>query len=156
MSGRPRIAWLWDGAILLLGALLILLLYAALARQVVPRVLPERPEPHAGLFGAVIQLEVRNGTGVPRLAQRVTEYLQERGFDVVEYGNHDRFDVPETLVISRTGDQEAARRVAVALGLDPERVLRQPDPQAYLDVTVILGADYRTLKPMREGYGILP
>nr|BCX01802.1 MAG: hypothetical protein KatS3mg041_1848 [Bacteroidota bacterium] len=156
MADRLFESRLLDGAIAFLGLLLLVLLYAALSRYLLPRVQPERPEPQRHLLGPVIQVEVRNGTGVPRLAQRITRYLQERGFDVVEYGNHSRFDVLETLVISRTGDLEVARRVAVALGVDPKRVLRQPDPLAYLDVTVILGADYRKLKPMRESHGLFP
>jgi hypothetical protein len=39
--------------------------------------------------------------------------------------------------------------VAQALGVPEERVEQQIDRNAYLDVTVVLGKDFRSLKPMQ-------
>jgi len=96
-----------------------------------------------------IQLDVRNGTGVPGLAQKVTSYLRSKGFDVVEIGNADSLGLEKTVVLDRAGNTEAARRVASALGLDDSRVLVRIDRTLYLDVSVYLGTDLRSFTPSR-------
>ena len=52
------------------------------------------------------------------------------------------------LVIDRGGDVRVARRVARLLGT--ENVIRQVRPDLMLQVTVILGSDYRQLEPFDE------
>lgn len=96
-----------------------------------------------------IQLDVRNGTGVPGLAQKVTSHLRSKGFDVVEIGNADSLGLEKTVVLDRSGNAEAARRVASALGLDDSRVLVRIDRTLYLDVSVHIGADLRSFTPSR-------
>lgn len=95
------------------------------------------------------QVEVLNGCGVPRIAARVQEFLRERGYDVVNVENAPGFDYEETLVIDRGGDLGVAE--ALARDLDTRNVIRQVRPDLVLQVTVILGADYPTLRPFREG-----
>jgi hypothetical protein len=96
-----------------------------------------------------IQLDVLNGSGSPKLSQRFTDYLRSRGFDVVEMGNYKDSRVEKTRVIDRGGNLAAAQQVAEALGVPKERVTQQIDRTAYLDVSVIIGRDYRTLKPLQ-------
>jgi len=96
-----------------------------------------------------IQLDVRNGTGVPGLAQKVTSYLRSKGFDVVEIGNTDSLGLEKTVVLDRSGNTDAARRVASALGLDDSRVLVRIDRTLYLDVSVYIGTDLRSFTPSR-------
>jgi hypothetical protein len=67
------------------------------------------------------------------------------GFDVVETGNYDHFDLSESIVISRTGEMENALKVANALGIAEEQVLREQSPDFYLDVTLVIGSDYESL-----------
>lgn len=95
------------------------------------------------------QVEVLNGCGVPRIAARVQEFLRERGYDVVNVENAPGFDYEETLVIDRGGDLGVAE--ALARDLDTRNVIRQVRPDLVLQVTVILGADHRSLRPFREG-----
>jgi hypothetical protein len=88
---------------------------------------------------ARIRIEVRNGSGTAGAAERVTELLRRRGFDVVDFGNADRFDHERTVVLDRIGRPEYAREVAVAFrGLPIESA---PDSSLYLDVTVRIGHD---------------
>lgn len=96
-----------------------------------------------------IQLDVRNGTGVPGLAQKVTSYLRSKGFDVVEIGNADSLGLEKSVVLDRSGNTEAARRVALALGLDDSRILVRIDRTLYLDVSVYIGNDLRSFTPSR-------
>lgn len=90
--------------------------------------------------GRRIRVEVLNGAGTDGLAQRVTRRLRDQGFDVVYYGNADTFGQDTSMAIARLDSIEPARRVADALGL--RNVVRRPDRNLYLDVTVVLGADW--------------
>ncbi len=97
-----------------------------------------------------VQLDVLNGAGEPKLAQQFTDYLRERGFDVVEIGNYKSQDVNQTIVVDRTGNLKAAKQVAAVLGVPENRVLQKIDRSLYLDVSVIIGKDYRHLKPFKS------
>lgn len=90
--------------------------------------------------GRRIRVEVLNGAGIDRLATRATERLRKLGFDVVYYGNADDFSQDTSVAIARLESVEPARRAADALDL--HRVEHRPDRNLYLDVTVILGADW--------------
>ncbi|HAL57292.1 MAG TPA: hypothetical protein DCP63_12705 [Bacteroidetes bacterium] len=68
---------------------------------------------------------------------------------MVEMGNYREPNVATTRILDRTGNLEAAEHVAEALGVPRERVMQEIDRTAYLDVTVIIGKDYRSLKPLQ-------
>ena len=89
--------------------------------------------------GTRIKVEVLNGTKTPGLARRATRYLRDRGFDVVGSGTN---IAPRatTVVYDRSSHPEWARLVARALNAT---AVSQPDSSRYLDVTVILGANWR-------------
>lgn len=95
------------------------------------------------------RVEVLNGMGRPDAARRAADRLREMGFDVVYFGNADRFDHARTVVLGRSGREAAAARVADSLGI-PERVERRPEPELYLDATVVLGADWPSLAAARD------
>ncbi len=88
----------------------------------------------------VIRLEVLNGTGVTGLASRTAELYRSYGFDVVAVGNAQSSDVESTLVVDRVGSDVFARRTADII--QAPLVESEPDPQAAVDVTVILGKDF--------------
>jgi hypothetical protein len=90
--------------------------------------------------GARVRVQVVNATTVRGLGRRATFYLRDRGFDVVEVGTtRDRRD--STLVLDRSGHPEWARRAAHAMGGAP--VEARPDSSRYLDVTVLVGRNWR-------------
>ncbi len=121
------------------------LLYSLLSRTILsPPVESER----SGLAaGTTIQLDVLNGCGVPNAGTQFTAYLRARGYDVVEIRNYKTFDVDESLVIDRTGDMNHARKVAYALGIGKEHIIQQMNPDYYVDVSVVIGKDFKSLKP---------
>ena len=87
-----------------------------------------------------IKVEVLNASGQRGLARRATFALRDAGFDVVRFANDpERRD--STLVLVRSGNEDWANLVARALG--GARVEARPDSSRYLDVTVLLGADWR-------------
>lgn len=128
-----------------LGVLFIFLLIALTSRIIYPRILTERSVSSTALVTNIIQLEVLNGCGVPGIATRYTDSLRRYGFDVVETGNFDHFNVDYSFVVSRSGQMEDARRVANAIGIPEERILREQSPDFYLDVTLIIGSDFESL-----------
>lgn len=89
--------------------------------------------------GTRIKVEVLNGTRTPGLAKRATRYLRDRGFDVVGSGTNSE-PRATTVVYNRSSNPEWARLVARALNAT---AVNLPDSSRYLDVTVILGADWR-------------
>ena len=88
--------------------------------------------------GTRIKVEVLNGTRTRGLARRATRYLRDRGFDVVATGTASE-QRDSTIVLDRSAHPEWAFLVGRAM---KAKVAAQPDTSRYLDVTVILGADW--------------
>lgn len=88
-----------------------------------------------------IRVEVLNAGGEAGMARVATDRLRDQGFDVVFFGNADTFDQDSTLVLDRSGRLEAARAVGEVMGA--KSIISQPDSNLYLDVTVLLGREWR-------------
>ncbi|MFU8861888.1 MAG: LytR C-terminal domain-containing protein [Cyclonatronaceae bacterium] len=129
-----------------LSVLLLVLIFALLTRFIYPRISTDRTDQLSHLISEVIQIEVLNGCGVPGIATRFTNTLRNNGFDVVDSGNFESFDVRETIVIDRSGNLDHAIRIARALGISEENIIRETSPNFYLDATVVIGSDYEKLK----------
>ncbi len=86
-----------------------------------------------------IVIEVLNGNGLPGLARTVTRQLRQQGLDVVFFGSTEKTD--STAIVVRRGDAGAGSVVARALGSGVVRV--EPDTLRRVDVSVILGSDYK-------------
>jgi hypothetical protein len=95
----------------------------------------------------VIQLDVLNGCGAKGAGGRFTDYLRASGFDVVELKNYSSSKVAKTIVIDRVGNLAAARKVAAALGVAEANVVQQLNPEYFVDVSVVIGADHAALNP---------
>ena len=89
--------------------------------------------------GTRIKVEVLNATKVRGLARRATFFLRDRGFDVVSMGTS-RLQSDSTLVLDRSGHPEWASLVAKALNA---KVQTRLDSSRYLDVTVLIGSNWR-------------
>lgn len=144
-SNKDAHSFALNAAIGFLSLLLVLLVFGLFTRWIYPRIENQRSEADSQLIGKIIQLEVLNGCGVPGLANTFTSALRKSGFDVVETGNFKNFDMTETVVIARTTDKKNARRVADALGISPENVFIEASEDFYLDATVVIGSDYKSL-----------
>ena len=134
-----------NAAIGFLSILLVVLLIALTTRIIYPRIFNQRVEASSQLISEIIQIEVLNGCGIPGIANAYTGVLRSNGFDVVETGNFDHFNLEKTIVISRSGVLDNARRVASALGVEQINVIREESPDYFLDVTVVIGHDYEQL-----------
>jgi LytR cell envelope-related transcriptional attenuator len=87
-----------------------------------------------------VQIEVLNGTRRQGAARTATRILRRHGLDVVLLGNADSL-VDSTRVIVRRGDPDRARYVAAALGAG--KIVVETDTLRRVDVSVILGDDFR-------------
>jgi len=86
-----------------------------------------------------IKVEVLNATQTRGLARKATLYLRDRGFDVVGSGNVTE-QRAKSVVYDRSRHPDWARLVGRAMSAP---VVAQPDSSRYLDVTVLIGADWR-------------
>jgi len=96
---------------------------------------------------STIQVEVLNGCGVSGVADKLTDFLRKHNFDVVQTGNYISYDVEKSIVIDRTGNMINALRVADSLGINSKNVIQQMNSDYLLDVSLVIGKDFNTLKP---------
>jgi hypothetical protein len=140
----PRTVILLNGLIVVLVVLTCYLSYAFISNAYFSGA--SAPADTSGSLSAkLIQLDVINGCGVKNVGAKFTDYLRNHGFDVVELKNYRPSRIPQTLVIDRVGNLEAARRVAAALGVDSECIIQQLNPDYFVDVSVLIGDDFATL-----------
>ncbi len=99
---------------------------------------------------AKIKIEVLNGCGVSGVADKLTDYLRENKIDVVNLGNYRSFEIENSIIIGRNKKIKNAELVASLVGLDQNSVIQQINPDYLLDVTFILGKDYRNLIPLKK------
>lgn len=104
---------------------------------------------HDGARVRAIQVEVLNAAGESGLARTVTNYLRDKGVDVVDIGTYREREFDNSIVIDRANNYRAAEAVAKVLGLPPERIVSKADSRLYLDVTVVIGKDYTMLTPLQ-------
>jgi hypothetical protein len=103
----------------------------------------EPPVSHAFAIPPVqgrLIVEVLNGTRRQGAARSATRMLRSHGVDVVFLGNADSAE-GMTRVIVRRGDPERARTVRGVLRTG--KIVVEPDTFRRVDVSVILGEDFR-------------
>jgi hypothetical protein len=54
--------------------------------------------------------------------------------------------IERTYVVDRSGNLEAARKLATTLGIAQDKVFQKIDRNLYLDVSVVVGKDFFRLK----------
>ena len=106
-----------------------------------------------------IEVEVLNGCGVANLAARTTDFLRSKHFDVVFSGNAKNQLYQHTMILQRNEKIESLKKIADSFGLeldDSKHIIIVPDESLCLDVTVILGADYRKFAELIEHINASP
>ncbi len=90
-----------------------------------------------------IQVEVLNGCGISGAADKVTDFLRNKKYDVVQMGNYRTFNMDESIIIDRKGNIKIAQDIADSLGLDKKNVIQQINKNYLLDISIIVGKDYK-------------
>ena len=123
---------------------MILVAAVGLLQPSIPPNAPPRPAAMAVPAGRII-VEVLNGTQRQGAARTATRMLRHGKVDVVFVGNADS-TADSTRVIVRRGDPAKARYVAQLLG--GGMIVVQTDTLRRVDVSVILGEDFRPRLPL--------
>lgn len=110
----------------------------------------ESPSPKPEPVPRGIQVQVLNGCGAPGVAARVTRYLRKNNIDVVLRDNYKSFNVKETFILDRVDNPERMAKIARALGLPQSRIRLQKDENLQVDATIVIGADFKSLKPFQS------
>ena len=97
-----------------------------------------------------MQVEVLNGCGASGVADKLTDFLRMNKIDVVNLGNYRSFDIENSIIISRNNKNKKAEKLAALVGLDENSIIQQTNKDYLLDVTFILGKDYRKLIPLNK------
>ncbi len=125
---------------------------------IVPTATPAPPTPTPTL--APIQIEelqklaeegariaVQNGTSEPNFAARVAAMLMEQGYQVVEFGDADRLDYPNTVIVDYTGKTFTLEQLIAKFQVTPENVRHSPNLRSQIDIRIVVGQDFLLLIP---------
>ncbi len=141
--------FLYNIIIIFLGAVIIFLGYS-LYLKIKSREDAEKELAKKKLAAPIVQVEVLNGCGISGVGEQFTDYLRNNNFDVVQTGNYISFDVDKSMVIDRTGNKANAIKVADVLGIDHKNIIQQINNDYILDVSLIIGKDFKELKPNKQ------
>ena len=106
-----------------------------------------------------IEVEVLNGCGVPFLAAKTTDFLRSKQFDVVFSGNARNQQYQHTMILQRNEKIESLKKITDSFGIeldDSKHVIILPNESLCLDVTVILGEDYRKFDELLDYISTIP
>ena len=95
--------------------------------------------------GHKIEVVVKNGCGISKVAILYTDFLRAEGYDVVDYINADHFSYDQTQIIQFNGEPARAQSLAKLMEIDPSKITGMQDPYILHDLTLIIGHDYKEL-----------
>jgi len=95
--------------------------------------------------GRIVQVRVLNGTQIEGLAQKFSDYLRTKNFDVVVQGNYSTRNVERTFIIIHTDDKKVLRRLKRILRINPDQVVIENRDFELTDITIVIGKDYQKL-----------
>jgi LCP family protein required for cell wall assembly len=93
------------------------------------------------------KVSVLNGSGVPGLATRTSEYLASQGVNVVNTGDATE-QYSATTITSYTGNPYTIYYLVELMGISENRIYIRFDPNSQVDVEVILGYDWANTNSM--------
>ncbi len=93
------------------------------------------------------RIAVQNGTTEPNFAARVAAMLMAQGYQVVEFGDADRVDYTNTVIVDYTGKSYTLNRLIELFQVAPENVRTSTNLRNQIDIRVIVGQDALLLVP---------
>ncbi len=150
LSANKKSFTLLQGITILSLLLINIYLLYNIVLTVIPSVSEVKKTTRVDSLNTKIQVEVLNGCGVSGIADRLTDYLRQLSFDVVNIGNYRSFDVEKSIIIDRTGKIQNASLIAESLGLNDSNIIQQINKEYLLDITIILGKDYLDIIPLKK------
>lgn len=90
----------------------------------------------------ILRVEVLNGSGANGIAKKTAQYLKDSKLDVIIISNAKYDTISQTIVIDRMKENRAYAKY-VAAKLHCSNIADVIDSSLYVDVTVIIGKDYK-------------
>lgn len=113
---------------------------------------PNRP-PRVGaavITEDALKVEVLNGCGVTGLANLFSEYVREKQYNVVNVGDAETYDYQRSVLIDRgKRERKQIEKLSKTLGIALDRILLIESRNSEADVSLIIGADYQSLRALR-------
>lgn len=133
-------------------------LFTAPVVAAAPTATPAPPTPTPTVSPAQIQalqdlaregarIAVQNGTAQPNYAAQVAAMLMEQGYQVVEFGDADRVDYANTVIVDYTGKTLTLDRLVDIFGVTQPNVRHSPNLRSRIDIRVIVGQDFSPPAP---------
>ena len=154
-----------NAAIAVMSLLLVAFIFSFSGRQTQSGVpievkfpsMPDAPKLATEIYSANpvldIEIEILNGCGEPGLAAKFSNLLRKKRVDVVRSENADHFEYDKTILIQRNENIFAMKHVVDALGFNmdnPNQVFMAIDPSLDVDLTLIIGKDFRTIPSIKS------
>jgi LytR cell envelope-related transcriptional attenuator len=136
------------GILALLGAALFITIYILANRR--DQKGSEENDAVSAVASRSLEVEVLDGAGSMRAAQHMTNILRALGYDVVEMKKNNGEFEERTFIFDRSGNLDAAKKLATILGISQDKVFQKIDRTLYLDLTVVIGKDYSRLKAFQS------
>ena len=112
-----------------------------------PTLAPVQIEELQNLAQEGARIAIQNGTSEPNFAARVAAILIQQGFQVVEFGDADRTDYPNSVIVDYTGKELTLQRLIEIFQVTPENVRHSPNLRSQVDIRIIVGQDYMLSTP---------
>jgi LCP family protein required for cell wall assembly len=88
------------------------------------------------------RIAVQNGTSEPNFAARVAAMLMEEGYQVVEFGDADRLDYANTVIVDYTAKTLTLEKLVETFQVAPENLRHSPNLRSQIDIRIIVGQDF--------------
>jgi LCP family protein required for cell wall assembly len=95
------------------------------------------------LAAEAARIIVHNGSTTGSLAAQTSAFLQEHGLQVVEFGNAERFDYTNTIIVDYTGKEYTIQYLAQLLNIPQDNIQKYTGSYSEVDIRLILGADFQ-------------
>ena len=103
------------------------------------------------MFGHKIQVEIQNGCGLKGIAKLYTNFLRDKGYDVINFKNAPHFSYKKTqLIIHQKDTLNFTNEMIDVLKINSELVDYSYDNNSIHIMTVIIGEDYNQLDSFNE------
>ena len=103
------------------------------------------------LTGHKIQIEIQNGCGLKGVAKLYTNFLRDKGYDVIGFKNAPNFNYDNTeLIIHKKDSSNFINEIVNILNIEPNFIRYNYNDNLFYEMTVIIGNDYNVLKSFNE------
>lgn len=103
--------------------------------------------PDVNIDAKTISAEVYNGSGENKIGKVFTDYLRQKSVDVKKTDNYKTQTVQKTIIMSRNNNINKAYKVGELIGVNSSEIIENTNKDLDIDVTIVIGKDFKTLKP---------